>query len=250
MLGIGAHGRIAKIVIAIVAKGHINNSFVFEFFDIGDVTPDSVSVFHAEHHRFFADVLGLEQLLWRLRQRYSVASEHPVFNFGDERESTLGRGIQFVGSASALRQIGSHNHGIESAFGHLVQVHAGMRIAMVELHVAIKQHGRVAMRIEGENFAMHGARRPIALGFGHQPSEQWTHGRVAALNEALGMPLHAQHTLQCFAFHRLGHSVGCPCRDAQLGAGFAHSLMMEGIDKELFAKQGSHQRTGFGLNTV
>ena len=48
VLVLGAHGRIANIVVAVVAERHINDSLSAEEFYICEVVPNGVAVFNAQ----------------------------------------------------------------------------------------------------------------------------------------------------------------------------------------------------------
>ena len=100
-----------------------------------------------------------------------------------------------VGRALALRNVGDHDAGIQSSFGHLVQVNKDARVALVEVDVLVEKHRRVAMAVQREDTAVQAASLSIVGSFVGEPVEKGHHRLVATQAETLGMPLHAEDAL-------------------------------------------------------
>ena len=152
----------------------------------------------------------------------------------------LGGGGGIGGSAATvLRKIGHHDRGIETALGHFVNVDKDFRIAAVEIDVLIKEHRRVAMRIEREVRGVPTAGATIVVRFAHKVGEKCA--RILAF-EAFGVPLYAQNALALRAFHGFDDAVGSHGRDTQVRAGGVDRLVVEGIDQNPVAEQTVEQR--------
>ena len=74
-------------------------------------------------------------------------------------------------SQGALGYVGHHDTGIESAFLHFVQVHEDFRVTLVEVYVLVKEHGSIAVAVEGENAVVHLACSTVVGSLILQPSE-------------------------------------------------------------------------------
>ena len=82
-----------------------------------------------------------------------------------------GSGVTFVGEG-ALGNVGHHDAGIETAFGHLVQIDEYAWVALVEMDVLVEEHRCVAVAVEGEDTAVYAPCLSVVGGFVCEPAEE------------------------------------------------------------------------------
>ena len=91
---------------------------------------------------------------------------------------------------------------------------------------------------------MDASRCTIVLGLVSQPAEEGQHGIIPTQTETLWMPLYTKKALVLRGFYGFDDAVRRRGRYTEMGAGIAHSLMMEGIDiQDLIAHDATQQGT-------
>ena len=123
----------------------------------------------------------------------------------DERRECL--------SDFGLRQVGHHDGGIEASLGHLMEVDAGLGVALTEVDTLVKEHGRVAMGVEGQDVVMQVLCIAIVLGLVDKPLEE---GQRSV--ETFRMPLYADNALVFSTLDGFDNAVVGTCHDAEAGA--------------------------------
>ena len=226
-IGLVRPSRVADVIVAVVAKRGIDHAATAKVCYIGQICSEGKGIFDAGHHTAQPCLLVGREVGGRIGHAGLRTIGHHVFQ-PVENLIGLGGGGGIGGSAATvLRKIGHHDRGIETAFGHFVNVDKDFRIAAVEIDVLIEEHRRVAMRIEREVRGVPTSGATIVVRFAHKVGEKCA--RILAF-EAFGMPLYAQNALALRAFHGFDDAVGSNGRDTQVRAGGVDRLVVEGID--------------------
>ena len=165
-----AAGRVADVVVAVVAEGDIDDATVGKVAQMAEVVLDGETVFDARHDRFHPVLLVLPQFLRVSGAAYGVGMGAEDFVYAVEYHVGIlmgrtGRQRGYLGktlSRLGLGQISHHGGGVEPSVGHLVQVYEDARVAGAEVHPLREEHGRVAVGVEGEGASVY------ALGFGEE----------------------------------------------------------------------------------
>ena len=153
-------------------------------------------------------------------------------------EDAVGKGGRVFdrlrGRGEGLRQVGDHDGGVLSAFGHFMEIDEDLGIALVEVDtlgetlgfaaLLCKEHGGVAVGVEGEDAVVDAVGLTEAGGFGDEPLEQGQ-----SVGEALGVPLDAEDGFELAALDGFDDAVGGGGHHAEFVASVADGLMMEGV---------------------
>ena len=123
-----------------------------------------------------------------------------LLHLGDDAVGLGRSGKMCLIAALALWQVCHHNGGIQMPVLHARQSYKPL-LAGTELH------GRIAMRIQGENTAMHFFCLGKVCSLRHQPVEDGHLTSVASQDKAFGMPLDTQDALVPGALHGLYHTI-------------------------------------------
>ena len=118
-----------------------------------------------------------------------------------------------------------------------MEVNLYLGVASGEVDALAEEHGCVAVAVEGERVGVHLFGSLELAAFLNEPLEDGQHLVAVAQDVGLWMPLYAKNGLELAAFDGFDDSVGaCGCDFQSLGNVFA-GLVMEGIDRKLFAKE-------------
>lgn len=179
------------------------------------------------------------------------AAGYHRFNFVEQAVG-LGRGgPQGFIATFLLFQVGYHDGGIQSAFSHLVQVDLQLGVAGGEVDALVKEHGSVAVRVEGKDAVVDAFGSLERGGLVNQPAEQGQHAFVVFQDEAFGMPLDPQHRVVGGRFDAFDDAIGSPGSDAEAGSRLLHGLVVEGVDRQTVGvEQLVQQRTGLQVDRV
>ena len=243
-MGVATTGRVADVVITVMAKGDIYHTTLGKPLHIRQVVLQRQSVLNRKHNRLPAlSLVGIE--VGRRAGNADVAAVvgYDIFYLVKD---TIGIGIGgcgdgLVGDAGKRRrllqrgrerlthlglgQVGGHDHSILSAFGHLVQIDKDAFIALLEVYALREEHRRVAVGIKSDDAAMQLLGNAEVTALCNEPLEKWQSG----LFHPFRMPLHAHDHLVLLALHGLNDTVGSQGSSPKELAGIVHRLMMEGI---------------------
>ena len=214
-------GRVADVIVAVVAEGHIDDATIGKVLQVLDLAVEGDAVLDAQHDRLAALALVLPEVGRGACNPHIVA-----VLLGDGLylvEDIVGKGL---GLFCGLGQVGHHDGRIETPLRHLVQIGEDTRVALDEADALGKEHRGVAMGVEGEDAVVQLMGLTIIAGFLHQPPEQ---GQAAL--HALRMPLNAQYRLELAALHGLDDAIGGCRHDTELFSRVADGLMVEGVDE-------------------
>ncbi len=227
---IAAARRVADVVIAVMAKRYVHHTALREVLHVGNVVLKSQSVLYGKHDALapfalvfiqiggcpgYADISGVlpydafysvEYQVGIRSGRYwvrHIAAYAPRIGHVHLRRECLA----YLG----LGQIGGHGHGILPAIGHLMQVYEYSVVTMVEVYALWKEHGRVAMSVEGEHAVMQLLGYIEVVGLVDEPLKN---GQTVC-SEPLRMPLHAHDGLELTALYGLYDTVGRLCRHSE-----------------------------------
>ena len=237
-------GRAAKLVVAVVAEGHIHHAPVAETLHVAEVVPDGITVFYTQHDGFLAFSLQAGKVGWSVSDVYIRRTlGYHCFDFAQDAVGFGGSGKKSLVCQFQLLQVGYHDGGIQMSFRHLVKVHQYLRVTAGEVYLLVEEHRCVAMRVKAEDAVVQLLGFAERSRFTDQPTEQWHHAFVASEYEAFGMPLYAQHRLVFGRFHGFDDSIGSAGADPESGCRFFHGLMVERVDgqricTEQFMQQG------------
>ena len=233
-----ATGRVADVVVAVVAECHIDHTPLAEGFDIVDVVADGVAVFDAEHDGAFASAFESPEVVGGVGDIDSCAVLcHHFLDLGEDLVCLGGGVLKGCLVTLLLFEIGDHDAGIEVSFGHLVEVNEYLGVTGCEVDALREEHGGVAMAVEGDDF---GVQFLCLLEFGtlaDEPFEDGEHVGAVAKDIGLGMPLHTQNGLEFVGFDCFDDSVGADGGDGEAGGSGLASLMVEGVDCQFGAKE-------------
>ena len=250
VLAVGAACGVAEVVVAVVAQGEIDHALTAEAGHVAQVAAQSIAVLDAHHDGLLAGGLGAEQVFGAVGQGDAGGGLHlTAYLLQQVVGAQRGLGQRLV-AAFALRQIGHHDGGIQTAGGHGVHIDAHVGVACGEVGAPAVEHGGVAVGVEGVDVAVQAAHGAKTLTLLDEMSEQGRHGAVALSSVAFGVPLHADDALALGALHGFCHAVGTACRDVQVGSGLVHGLVVEGVDGEAFAHEACDERAGLGAHAV
>ena len=147
VLTLGLGRCVANVVVAVVTKGDVNHAFTAVALHVADVASQGVAVFDADKDRLFSHAFIGKQVLGREGDLCRGVSSHRLLDLGNKVVGLQGGIGQSLNRAFALRQVGRHDHGVESAFVHAVQVHQDIVTALTKIGSAIKPHRRVAVGV-------------------------------------------------------------------------------------------------------
>ena len=99
---------------------------------------------------------------------------------------------------------------------------------MVETDTLWKEHRGIAVGVEGEDALMQLLSLIELVGLSHEPLEYLK----PLIFQPLRMPLHAEDGFIFATLHRLDDAIGRLGDGTQLLARYAHSLVMERVDKK------------------
>ena len=232
-----ATGRVADVVISIVAERHIDDSALTELPDEREVAPDSISVLNAHHQSFLSFGLQAVKVFWRACNPNGlwIAVGQPL-DIVEQLLCLCGYALTGLLVAFALRQVSHHDARIEVSFGHLMQIDKNLWVTGVEVDAFVGKHRGIAMAVEREDALVQSYGLAIRISLIDQPCEQGRHGMVVVLaqDEAFGMPLHAQNTLLLRAFNGFDDPIRGGGGNAQMRPRFTDCLMVERIDGKAF----------------
>ena len=236
VVGVASTGRVAHIVVAVMAKGDIHDAALGKVLHILNIMAQRQCVLDAEHDAASALALVFVEVLGRARNaEIAAVALHDVFYLvedgvgigeGSDRLGLLHpRGVHLLTEGLAnlgLRQIGHHGDGLLAPFLHLVHIDQDAGIALLEMDALMEEHRGVAMGVERDNAAVQVFCHVELVGLAHHPFED---GQSAV--EPFGMPLHTQDAFLFGALDGLDGAVGGSCRHPEPLAGSADGLVME-----------------------
>ena len=222
-MGGGALGRVADIVVAVVAEGHIDDAAVGEMAQSLDGAVEGDAVLDAEHDALQSLALVTPQVVGGACQGYAagILAHHRL----DLVEDLIGI---FRGVLRGLGEVGDHDGGILTAFVHLMEIDEDALVALLDAHALGEEHRGVAVGVEGEHTVMELLCLAPGGGTTDEPLEEG-----CSLGEALGMPLDAEDGLVLAALDGLDDTVGGHGTDTETGSAIGHGLMVEAVDVEL-----------------
>ena len=242
--------RVADVVVAVVTERDVHHAHLCKSSHIVDVASQSVAILNAAHDGQLAFKLVAVQVGRCACKCHIGCVSHACLNLVEQFDSHL-CGLQLLlFRASALRQISHHGSGIEVSLAHFRKVDKQLWVASGKFHPFVKEHGRVAVRVESEHMLVHPFGSGKLCGVGYKVLKQRHHAAVAFGPEAFGVPLHANDALHVGALDSLNHPVGRACRHPKVRARFAHGLVVEGVDGKACAQQPSDHRVGLGRYKV
>ena len=218
VMRLGALGRITDIVVAIMAKRHIDDATLCEVTQIDDAALDGCPVLDAQHDALTTSLLVGEEFV-------GGASDADILLVGcHDRLNLIEDAIchRLHARLGGLWNVSHHNGSVLAALGHLMQIDEQTFVARSEIDTLWEEHGGVAMRIEGEHLLVHETRLAIAHRLADEPLEEGE-----PLSQALRMPLHTDNGFELGALHRLDDAIGRGGCDAEAVARLAYCLMME-----------------------
>lgn len=133
-----------------------------------------------------------------------------------------------IGLGEFLWQIGHHDGSIEHALCHLMQVYKDATIACGEVDALRKEHGCVAVGVEGDGVVMCALHLAEEASLRNQPLEQWQ----TVFAHTFRMPLHADDGFVFTALYSFDDAVGRCGYGAKMWTRLTDSLMVEGVDVE------------------
>ena len=224
-------GRVADVVVAIVAERHIDHASLAEFLHIGDVLSDGIAILNAQHDGFLARALETEDVFGAVGDIHRCAVLRHHLLYLSENLVGFGCGVdeRFV-VAFQLLEVCHHDAGIEPSFRHLVQIDQDTRVARGEVDVLGKEHRGVAVGIECDDALVNAFGCFERRRFACQPLEDGFHVVLASHAESLWMPLHAENGLVFGRFHRLDDAIRAGGGDFQTCRHILDRLVVEGVD--------------------
>ena len=220
-MGLRTLGRVADIIVAIVAEGHIDDAAIGEVLQIRELTVEGDAVLDAEHDRLESLALVVPEVIGGAGERNSLCIVvHERLYLVEDMISVCS------GVLRGLREVGHHDRCVLAPFVHLMEINEDARVALPNLHTFVEEHRGVAMRVEGEHAVVGLMRCPIVGGMAHEPLEQ----RSTSL-EALRMPLDTDDGFELAALYRLDDAVGGAGTDPETGSRLADGLVVERVDE-------------------
>ena len=142
-------GRVADVVVTIVAKGHVHHSPLAEVFYLCKVMTYGITVLYAQHDGLLAFVLQAVEVVGSVCQPHlATVRRYRLLYLGDDAVG-LGRCCQVcLAGTLVLRQVCHHYGGIQVSVPHARQ-------GDKPFFVRAELHGRVAMGVQREYAAMH-----------------------------------------------------------------------------------------------
>ena len=235
VVGVVATGRVADIIVAIVAEGDIDHTTFSEMLQVGDVAFKGQSVLDAKHDALATLVLVHPEVIRCPRQTevsailiddglYLIKDEVGIgLRATDIEAHLLGEGLTRL----RLRQVAHHDGSVLTAFGHLMKIDQDLRVTMVEVNTLREEHRGVAMGVECQHAVMRMTSLTITASLSHEPLE-----KRQTVSQAFRMPLHTEDRLILAALDGLNDAVGRFGDDAELAARLLYSLMVEGVDEK------------------
>ena len=222
-VGGGTFGRIADIVVAVVAEGHIDDAAISEVAQTLDRTIEGDAVLDAEHDALQSLALVTPQVVGGARQRYAVGIL--AYHLLDLVEDMIGK---FGGVLRGLWEVGDHDGGILTTFVHLMEIDEDAHVALLDAYALGEEHRGVAVGVEGKHTVVELLGLAPGCGTTDEPLEE-----RCSCSEAFGMPLDTEDRLILTALNGLDDTIGGNGTDTKTGAGIRHRLMVETVDVEL-----------------
>ena len=180
VVGMTAACRVADVVVAIVAEGHIDDAALCEVLQVFRLSVDGQSVLYAQHDALPARLFVGQQVGRRAGygEIVAVAVDDVFYLVEDDVGIFLGTVDGEIYqrrerlAVLGLRQVGHHDGGVLTAFRHLVQVNEYALVAAAEIDPFRKQHRRIAVCVEGQHAAVHVAGFAEGGSLLYQPAEQ------------------------------------------------------------------------------
>ena len=241
---------VADVIVAVVTEGHVDHAAPPETLYLRKISPDGISVLYSPHHSPAAFAFQTVQVCWRISQTDALTTGNHCFNFGQQSVCLLRSGGQMLRRSLALRQIGHHDGGVKSPFGHLVQIDKHLGITVVEVNATIEEHRRVAMAVERQDTTMNVTSAAIESTLVHEATENREHHVISSREETLGMPLHTYGKAEISTLDGFNDTVSRPCRHTKVSSGTDNSLMMKGVDGETPAEEFCQQTALVGLHKM
>ena len=218
-----ALGRVADIVVAVVAEGHVDDATLSEVSQTFDGAIEGDAVLDAEHDALQTLVLVTPEVCRGTGDGHCMGIR--AYHLLDLVEDMIGI---LSGILRGLGEVGNHDGGVLTSFVHLMEIDEDARVALIDAHALGEEHRRVAVGVEGEHTVVD--LLGLAPGFGttNEPLEEG-----CSLSEALGMPLDTEDGLILAALDGLDDTIGSHGRSTETGTAIGHGLMVEAVDEEL-----------------
>ena len=251
VVGVASAGRVADVVVTVVAERDINHATLCEVFYVLELMLQGEAVLDGEHDAFASLALVFVEVGRRTRYAdVALVLLYDVLNFVEDEvgidcrrkmvkcvckvwiEAFQSFDIDLRGECLAdlrLREVGCHCNGILPSFGHLVQIVEYPRVTLVEPYALWKEHRRVAVCVECEYTLVELLGEAEVAGLCHQPSEEFS----SFFSHPFRVPLYAHDRFVLRTFDGLYDSVRRKSRHAEPFAGVFYRLMMEGVDHNL-----------------
>ena len=134
---------VADIVVAIVAKCHIDDAALGKMAEVLDLAVQSMAVLNAQHNALLAQVLVHPQIIGGACQSNVLTAF--LDNIFYLVEDVVGICCRMI---SGLGQVCHHDGGVLMAFCHLMEVDENLRVTVHEVNLLWKEHGCIAVRIK------------------------------------------------------------------------------------------------------
>ena len=239
IVSIAATGTIANIIIPIMAERNIDDATLSKMLHVGKVVSKRQSVLYTEHDTLSSLPLVAIEVGRRTGDTQVIAIlTHNSLYLVKDQVGILGRTshIKIYLAAEGLtqlrlRQVSHHRRCILMTVGHFMQIYQNTGVAMVETDTLREEHRRIAMCIKNKDALMQ-LLRLIKLGsLSSKPLEYLQ----SVFLQPFRMPLHTEDRLVLATFHSLYDAISRFGDAAQFISRHTHSLMMEGVDKNLLA---------------